>query len=698
MALDFSTLRKKMVLGPEHHQFQLIKPVSNSPIGQVWHAFDLSTGEDEDSRERVALEIVNPNLLKDTEIVRQFKTQIALSSRLDYKHVAKTQGYFQSREGWIFVAMEPVSTRSLARILIEDGYKQLNTDKARVILHQVALALEFLNKQKLSHGDLTPWNVIITHEVGVKLVNVAFRQPLLYAIQQAGHRVLNNEYHAPEAFGKTPLPQSTDLYSFACLIYLLLAGRAPFSPETPAHNRELSKLKAPEQFSAEQWQLLLQAFDDTPGKRPASALELLRLLFPPNPQTDDITEPVSIITADAPAAAPSNKSAEVISLDSGNLNPQQAQKVQQQNKGRRLISSIAATAIAFGAGLALGYQLTSSQYQSQQQQLLEQIANVQQLLQQPPSINSKIALSKEFASLKQLAPDSPLTAQLSQQVDNYSTRLSRDLVIQTPETEITNQKAVTHSEPSKQRFGEVFKDEIIPGIFGPEMITIPAGRFKMGDLDRNGDDNEHPVHEVVMTANLALSKTEVTFTDYDLFALSTGRPLPEDNGWGRGNRPVINISWNDANAYVHWIQQQTGQPYRLPSEAEWEYAARAGSPTQYSWGNEVGTNQAACDDCGSAFDGQKTAPTGSFPANAFGLHDMHGNVYEWVSDCYNENYDQAPADGSSWDVGQCNYRVMRSGSWYDIPRLIRSASRYRHPPNASRNTWGFRLALDSNTP
>lgn len=693
MALDFSTLRKKMVLGPEHHQFQLIKPVSNSPIGQVWHAYDLSTGEDEDSRERVALEIVNPNLLKDNEIVRQFKTQVALSSRHDYKHLAKIQGYFQSREGWVFVAMEPVSTRSLARILIEDGYKQLNADKARVILHQVALALEFLNKQKLSHGDLTPWNVIITHEVGVKLVNVAFRQPLLYAIQQGGHRVLNNEYHSPESFSKTPLAQSTDLYSFACLIYLLLAGRAPFSPETPASARDLNKLKAPEQFSAEQWQLLLQAFDEAPGNRPSSALELLRQLFPPNPQKTEEAEPLNII--DKPADTPSETVDEPVDLDSGNLNSEQ---VKPQHKGRRLISSIAAATIAFTAGLALGYQLSSNQHQDQQLLLLEQIATVQQLLQQPPSINSKIALSKEYATLKQLAPDSSLTTLLSQQVDNYSTRLSRDLVNQTSGAGGTNPEFATDQSPSTQLFGEVFKDEIIPGVFGPEMITIPAGSFQMGDLDRNGDDNEHPVHKVVMRDNLALSKTEVTFADYDLFALSTGRPLPDDNGWGRANRPVINISWNDANAYAYWIRQQTGQPYRLPSEAEWEYAARAGSPTQYSWGNEVGTNQAACDDCGSAFDGKKTAPSGSFPANAFGLHDMHGNVYEWVSDCYNNNYDQAPTDGSSWDVGQCNYRVMRGGSWYDIPRLIRSASRYRHPSNASRNTWGFRLALDTSPP
>ncbi len=679
MALDFSTLRKQMVLGPEHRQFQLIKPVSNSPIGQVWHAYDLSSGEDDNSRDKVALEIFNPKLLTDADVLEQLKSLVTRCSRLEHKHLASVYGYFQSREGWLFVAMEPLSTRSLARILIEDGYKQLNAEKARVILQQIALTLDYIAKHQLSHGDLTPWNIIITHESGIKLVNMAFRQPLLHAIQKSGQRVLNNEYHPQEAFSSTPLTPSADIYSFACLVYLLLGGRAPFSPDTPPQNRDPQQLPAPSQFNPEQWQLLQSAWDSSPEKRPTAALDLLRLLFSPEPQLtskSDRSSSGATITQQHPANKTLNDA------------PRNASK----KNLRWLIGSLLTACITFGAGLSLGYFLATNTYNKHQEQLFRQVANIQKLLQQPPSVQSKITLSKAFASLRDLAPGTELLQQLGSQVDQFNVRLTRDAVAKAP---IAPASSLDDSSAAPaQRAGKVFKDEIIAGIFGPNMITMPTGSFAMGDLDRNGDDNELPVHQVTIKHNFALSQKEVTFAEYDLFALSTGRPLPADNGWGRGERPAINVSWNDANAYAHWIQQQTKQPYRLPSEAEWEYAARSGNQTLYWWGNEVGTNNAACDDCGSGFDGQKTAPTGSFSANSFGLHDMNGNVYEWVSDCYNENYDQAPLNGSSWDVGLCNYRVMRGGSWYDIPRLIRSASRYRHPPNASRNTWGFRLALD----
>ena len=427
MALDFSNLRKKMVLGPEHRQFQLIKPVSNSPIGQVWHAYDLASGEDDESRDKVALEIVNPNLLKNKQTLDEFKTQVTRASHLEHKHLAKILGYFQSREGWLFVAMEPVSTRSLARILIEDGYKQLNAEKARVILHQVAQVLDYIAKQRLSHGDLTPWNVIITHEVGVKLVNVAFRQPLLYQIQQSGSRVLNNEYHAPEAFNINALPTSADIYGFGCLAYLLFGGRAPFSPDTPHSEREPHELDQPKQFSESQWQLLLQALDETPGIRPTSALEMIRQLFPPEQQQLDDKTPL-------PESNSANEPATSKLKTSTDSSPAPAAKpsidtAQQPRSGVFLIGSFVAACIMFGAGLVLGYLLAHNEYQKHQLQMTEQIAKVQQLLQTQPSIKSKISLSKEFATLRELDPSPMLLQQLGAKVDDYSVRLTRDAVV-----------------------------------------------------------------------------------------------------------------------------------------------------------------------------------------------------------------------------------------------------------------------------
>ena len=205
----------------------------------------------------------------------------------------------------------------------------------------------------------------------------------------------------------------------------------------------------------------------------------------------------------------------------------------------------------------------------------------------------------------------------------------------------------------------------------PEMVNVPAGRFLMGSSQWNPLDSQGPMHEVVIGTPFAMSKYEVSFAEYDAFAQASGRSLPDDEGWGRGTRPVINVSWLDAQEYAQWLSKITGERYRLPSEAEWEYAARAGSSTAYSWGDEIGSNRANCWGCGSQWDRAKTAPVGSFPANAFGLHDMHGNVSEWVEDCYSDSYAGTPSDGTARVGDDCGYRVVRGGSWYNGPRASR---------------------------
>ena len=242
--------------------------------------------------------------------------------------------------------------------------------------------------------------------------------------------------------------------------------------------------------------------------------------------------------------------------------------------------------------------------------------------------------------------------------------------------------------------GGTFADALASGGKGPEMVVIPAGRFRMGDLAGGGDDDEKPIHEVTIPLPLALSKREVTFADWETCVNAGGcnRYRPDDRGWGRDNRPVIMVSWDDAQSYVSWLSRQTGEHYRLPSEAEWEYAARAASATKYSWGNDIGRNRANCDGCGSRWDNDRTAPVGSFNANAFGLHDMHGNVWEWVQDCWNGGYAGAPSDGSAWERGDCATRVLRGGSWFDIPRNLRSANRVRDATSFRFIYDGFRVA------
>lgn len=693
-SLDFSLLKKGLVLGPNHRRFRLLKATSNSPIGQVWHAEDLDGAEEGQDPETLALEFINPALLHDAGVLNTFKTLATQAKALHHRHIAETYGYFQSREGWLFVAMQAVRTRSLARILMEDGYQQLTTDKVRAILSQTAQAVDFIASHRLSHGDLSPWNLMITRDSGVKLVNPVFRQPLLKKVQDDGHRILNGEYHAPEAFVSAPMPASADIYSLGCLVYQLLCGAPPFSPQTPLEERAAEALEKPAALSEVQWELVRAALSDNPGDRPREAAELVKALFAREAQPADTDSSSSVeMTAPVPkrplSEAPPNA-------------------VMAPRTGVWLRRGLVALG-GFALGVGLGYYLAMEREQARTQELLSQLTAVQQLLGRMPSPDSKVLLQRRFAKLRQLAGDSALMAALQPQVEAYQARLSRDPLKpadpvgeQSPDPGNEASAASTEASPDSSdalppdefQAGALFKDEILPGVFGPRMLVLPAGSFRMGDLQGQGDDNEKPVHEVRIQEAFALSQREVTFADYDLFALNTGRPLPDDEGWGRGERPVINISWNDANAYAHWLRERTGLNYRLPTEAEWEYAARAGTKTAFWWGTELGRNRANCDNCGSVWDGRKTAPVASFEPNPFGLYDMNGNVYEWVADCYNGTYAGAPADGSSWDVGLCNYRVMRGGSWFDIGRLLRSASRYRHPPDASRNAWGVRLALD----
>jgi formylglycine-generating enzyme required for sulfatase activity len=231
----------------------------------------------------------------------------------------------------------------------------------------------------------------------------------------------------------------------------------------------------------------------------------------------------------------------------------------------------------------------------------------------------------------------------------------------------------------------------------PEMVVVPAGSFRMGSLasEPGHSADEGPQHRVTIARRFAVGRFEATFDEWDACVDDGGCNdyMPSDEGWGRGRRPVINVSWDDAKAYVAWLSKKTGKSYRLLSGSEYEYATRAGTQKAYPWGNAVGRNNANCHDCGSQWDARETAPVGSFAANRFGLYDMVGNVREWTEDCYHDNYRGAPADGSAWIEGaNCYNRVVRGGSFLLAPAFLRSASRYWFTADYRLRYLGFRVA------
>jgi len=215
----------------------------------------------------------------------------------------------------------------------------------------------------------------------------------------------------------------------------------------------------------------------------------------------------------------------------------------------------------------------------------------------------------------------------------------------------------------------------------------------MGSPRAEGSDAEGPQHKVTIARPFAVSRYEITFDEWDACVAAVGcKHKPSDEGWGRGKRPVINVSWDDAQAYVVWLSKKTGKKYRLLSEAEWEYAARAGTTTRYPWGDEPGSNRANFYGSGSQWSGKQTAPVGSFEPNAFGLYDMIGNVWEWVQDCHAERYSESIRDGSAFETQNCGLRVVRGGSWGNGPEFARVANRSRSEPTVRGINHGFRLA------
>jgi formylglycine-generating enzyme required for sulfatase activity/serine/threonine protein kinase len=263
------------------------------------------------------------------------------------------------------------------------------------------------------------------------------------------------------------------------------------------------------------------------------------------------------------------------------------------------------------------------------------------------------------------------------------------------------QERVAKAKAEQERAAE--KQQVIISQAVGVMVAIPSGRFQMGSDD--GGSDEKPIHEVSIKA-FNMGQTEVTFAQWDTCVNAGGcSHKPDDGGWGRGTRPVMNVSYNDiTKQFIPWLNKETGNTYRLPSEAEWEYAARAGSTTKYSWGDTASHENAnygkdAC--CNGLAEGKDrweyTSPVKSFSANAFGLYDMHGNVWEWTQDCWNESYQGAPKNGQSWVSGvsgECSRRVLRGGSWFNDPGFLRVSIRYRNTTDNRNIFIGFRLAQD----
>lgn len=643
------SLHDGQVVGPDHHRFKLAGSAKPHPLGQLWQAEDLSAT----SSTQVTLFFIDPPLIKHKGLLDNLKKQLLAAKSISHRHIAHCYGYFVEKRSLLFFAVEALDGLTLDELITHKQTTKLTAKQLRGLLMQSAAASDaFAKAIRRPHGALAPDLLFINKSTGVKLLPIEPRSLLAETTFTLTPPFQFPAYQSPEAYHPNPLASTADTYAMAAIIYSCLNAKPAFALEDTEALRVRRELKAPNGITKDQWSILQSAFATTPEERPSSPSALVKALFSDTPEEESTTAPtISPENDEHEAPLPSSKSTS------------DAEPPRSSSFSTAWLKPV----LIFTVGFALGCFLSLLWLQVQQQQMAD-------------GLNAWKTQAQELRTANE-ALNEQLNTLLEQQANIQANSQA-------------NVQAESREEAPLQDNFEVFRDALTSGGYGPDMLTLPAGQYRMGDLNRLGDDNEKPVQTIQIARPFALSRFEVSFAEYDRFADASGRKKPDDNGWGRGNQPVVNVSWNDAQAYVQWLREQTGQPYRLPSEAEWEYAARAGSDSAYWWGNELSDGRAVCDECGSQWDGKQPAPIGSLPANPWGLYDMNGNVDEWVADCYADNYEGYPANGAARQSPRCDYRSMRGGSWFDIGRVIRSASRYRHPPDTSRNTWGFRIALD----
>lgn len=648
----YQSLAQGQLVGPDHHKFQLRGDATPCPLGQLWEADDVSTK----NAIGVCLIMLDPVFLVDKGFLAKFKKQIVRSKSINQPHIADIYGYFIHRGGLLFFAFEPVDGLTLDQLIISGGNKNLTLKQTQGLLTQLASAINGCAKHwHLPFAAIESEFVYVNKKGGVKLLPLSMYEFFHETDQMPASAYAYKSFCSPQALSDKKLDSSADSYTLASVAYALLSGET-FDPKDSDQQRSDTTLNKPSEISELQWEALQKALNGEPGKRFSSTVEFLKQFFPneENNTAKSVTQTLDPKTEEAQNTTPPPAKGKLAILN----------KIKTIRLPKFVIP-LAILLIGIGIGFILGVfssaakidkvnqQLADLKEQEQSQQ--EQLTTTLSLLKRSRNENSRLRIKNNA---------------LSEQVNGLS-----------------DGSAVPLS---------IFRDPISESEYGPDMIVLAPGSFTMGNISGAGNDNEQPAHQVSLPKKFSLSRYEVTFAQYDRFAEQTNRKLPSDEGWGRGQQPVINVTWRDARAYARWLAKETKLPYRLPTEAEWEYAARAGTKSNYWWGDENQPGYSHCNDCGDPLGGKQPLKVGSMQPNPWGFHDLNGNVDEWVQDCYLEDYTKASADGSPYQIPGCDNRSMRGGSWFDLARITRSSSRYRHPPDTKRNTWGFRVALDIN--
>ena len=679
--------------------------------------------------------------------LERFVEEARVLARLEHPNIVKVHRIVEGA-GTAYIAMEYVEGRSLAEEIRLSG--PLGEARVREVVAGLASGLAVVHGAGLLHRDIKPSNVMVRAVDGSPvLIDFGAAREQMGRTSRSINNVLTPGYAPVEQYGAAGGRQGpwTDIYALGALAYAALSGgRIPDDATERILGDRLQPVDAvvAGPLSGELSGAVMSALTTDYRRRPQAVGEWLAMLG----------EGGGVVAAGGPEDDGPDRASDVggaasgRAVDAGSRGGDQASARRARTSGSRSKVAVAggkrgrwrATPLAMaggavaiiGAALALWVELGDGDPAAvwmEAEQALGLSAEQRMLVQRglralghDPGEGDGLLAGGTRAALRawqtsrELEATGYLTVETAGALQRAGERAVADSVAQ--EQVLAEERAQAARRAEQQRLaaertrpGRVFRD----CDNCPQMVVVPAGSYMMGppDGEEGARSDEGPRHRVTIRYPWAAGVHEVTFAEWDVCdaAGGCGGYRPDDRGWGRGSRPVINVSWEDAREYARWLSRETGEEYRLLSESEWEYVARAGTTTARHWGESESrqcgyangldatwrTGDSDRDGGVACTDGYEyTAPTGTFEANAFGLHDMLGNVWEWTEDCWNASYSGAPSDGSAWLSGDCSFRRLRGGSWLGSPGRLRSAARASLPVGHRNNYVGFRVARTIN--
>ena len=595
--------------------------------------------------------------------LERFLYEAQTLARFDHRHIVKVHRYFEAH-GTAYIAMDYVEGETLSAYLERKG--TLSEAELEGILYPLLDGLAVVHGAGILHRDIKPANIMIRAEddspvlidFGAARQAIGERTHSLMLILTPGYAPIE-QYPGGSAQGPW-----TDLYALGAVCYRALTGQMPEVATERVRDDPLVPVsqRCAGQASARFLSAIDAALSVYGGDRPQSIAAWREALEASGPvlargqgrgasRREQATQRVDVRVAaqqDTAEGAPVVRDSEPNALPAG----------QPLLKRLAVVLSIVAVLLV-GGKIYVDHAERIALEKQRQAQAVEEARLAAEQAEKQRREREQAALEKQRREREQAA----LEKQRQEQ-------------------------AALEKQRRERQPGRRFKDCAAC----PEMVVVPTGSFMMGSpsSEKGRDSDEGPQHRVRIAQPFAVGVYEVTFAEWDACVSAGGcnGHSPADRGWGRGQRPVIDVSWNDAQAYVKWLSNKTGKRYRLLSEAEWEYVARAGTETPFHFGMTISTDQANYNRNYRA----QTMEAGSFPSNGYGLHDVHGNVDEWVQDCWNDSYLGAPTDGSAWTSGDCSGRVLRGGSWDSKHRNLHLADRDWVPINYRSIRAGFRVA------